>query len=353
MNRKKAFLIIIVTFLITSLLLATLQPGLIREIFTSSSLIDAKYAQVDYATNERGTFINVPLDSRPVGRDTVQYLATAAGYDYYEITSGLDSASGDTTYRIGNPTSIQNSLTSTVRNHNYTDTTVVINTSSYFHGGLVANRTPSTYENMDQKINTLKNLITSYTRPEYYVIMQIPRSIPDGRVLAYPSGITSTTKVDGLEAYYNKSIGKAAVQETFDQAVLNWSYIYYSIKDGNAQPSDAYVRNFFADFYTKYKTYLDQYIAVFDQSYAYLNQLYIMKDRDYDFSLVIASDYYPASDFITRNTGKSGFSWIKTDSNGELIRYQEPIMSLNLLNFMITYLVLQFFLERALRHHLF
>ena len=42
MNRKKAFLIIIVTFLITSLLLATLQPGLIREIFTSSSLIDAK-----------------------------------------------------------------------------------------------------------------------------------------------------------------------------------------------------------------------------------------------------------------------------------------------------------------------
>ena len=105
---------------------------------------------------------------------------------------------------------------------------------------------------MDQKINTLKNLITSYTRPEYYVIMQIPRSIPDGRVLAYPSGITSTTKVDGLEAYYNKSIGKAAVQETFDQAVLNWSYIYYSIKDGNAQPSDAYVRNFFSDFYTKY-----------------------------------------------------------------------------------------------------
>ena len=167
MNCKKALLIVVVTFLITSLILAIMQPGLIREALSMASLSDAKYQQVDYATNERGTFINAPLDSRPIGREYIQNLAVTAGYNYVEISSGLDYANGDNSYRAGNPTTVQTSLANAVRANNYTDTTVVINTSSYFHGGLIANRMLSSYANMDQKMSSLKNLLTSYTRPTY------------------------------------------------------------------------------------------------------------------------------------------------------------------------------------------
>lgn len=321
MNRKKALLIVVVTFLITSLILAIVQPGLIREALSMASLSDTKYQQVDYATNERGTFINVPLDSRPIGREYIQNLAVTAGYNYLEISSGLDSANGDNVYRAGNPTTVQNSLANTVRSNNYTDTTVVINTSSYFHGGLVANRLPSAYANMDQKISSLKTLLSTYTRPTYYVIMQVPRTIPDTRTIAFPSGVTSTTKVDGLEAYYNKANKKTATQVTFEQALLDWSYLYFYQKAGNTLPQDAYVRNFYNDFYAKYKTYLDAYINVYEQSYLYLNQLYTMKNQGYKFNLIISSDYYVTSNFINNNAGKTGFSWIKKDSAGKAIPY--------------------------------
>jgi len=321
MNRKKALLIIVVTFLVTSMLLAIVQPGLIKEVLTTSSLIDSKYQQVDYATNERGTLINVPLDSRPVGRDNVENLAIAAGYDYYEISSGLDSASGDSIYYSGNPTSIQNSLKSTVKKHNNSDTTVIINGSSYFNGGLLATRNPDSYANMDSKITALKDVIDTYDKANYYVIFQVPRTIPDERVLPFPKGITSTTKVDGLEAYYNKSVGKAAVQETFEQALLNWSYIYFYKLTHYSNPQATYVMDFYNDFYQKYQTYLDDYVAIYNQSYAYLNQLYIMKNQSYDFRMIVASDYYVTSSFIANNAGKSGFSWIKTDSNGKAIPY--------------------------------
>lgn len=321
MNRKKALLIVVVTILITSIFLATVKPGLIQEIWQQTSLADAKYQQTDYATNERGTLINVPLDSRPVGRDNVENLAIAAGYDYYEIASGLDSASGETRYYAGNPTTVQNSLKNVVKSHNSKDTTVIINTSSYFNGGLVASRGYTSYSNMDQKINTLKNLLDSYTRPTYYVIMQVPRSIPDPRVLAYPSGVTATTKVDGLQAYYNRSQNKTAVQETFDQALLDWTYLHYSKKVNYSASFPTYANNFYNDFYAKYKNYLDAYNATFEEAYAYLNQLYILKNNDYEFSLVVASDYYVTSDFILENAGKSGFDWIKKDENGEVIRY--------------------------------
>lgn len=321
MNCKKALLIVVVTFLITSLILAIMQPGLIREALSMASLSDAKYQQVDYATNERGTFINAPLDSRPIGREYIQNLAVTAGYNYVEISSGLDYANGDNSYRAGNPTTVQTSLANTVRVNNYTDTTVVINTSSYFHGGLIANRMLSSYANMDQKMSSLKNLLSSYTRPTYYVIMQVPRTIPDTRVLAFPSGITATSKVDGLEAYYNKANKKTGGQVTFEQALLDWTYLYYSQKAGNTLPQDAYVRNFYNDFYGKYKAYLDSYLGVFEQSYAYLNQLYIMKNQNYKFNLVISADYYVTSNFINSHAGKSGFAWIKKDATGKAIPY--------------------------------
>ena len=56
-----------------------------------------------------------------------------------------------------------------VSKNNSSDTTVIINTSSYFTGGLVGSRCAAQYENTDTALKELLSLVTDYTQPKYYI----------------------------------------------------------------------------------------------------------------------------------------------------------------------------------------
>ena len=68
-----------------------------------------------------------------------------------------------------------------VKNVSSKDTTVIINASSYFTGGLIGSRCASQYQNTDEALKELLSLVTDYPQPKYYVNIAMPRNLPESR----------------------------------------------------------------------------------------------------------------------------------------------------------------------------
>lgn len=173
----------------------------------------------DGKSNIRGTIINVPIDSRPISRSNFANLVESAGYKYIEFSEGLDVNENEwETYIAGDTELLREDIESKFSyvgdDYNKERTTMIINGSSYFLGGLVATSDYNAYEDMDTKIQNLKSLVSTYNNIEYYVIFNIPRTLPDDRVLEYPEGTIDSTKVSGMEDYYNAEVNGTTLQQT-------------------------------------------------------------------------------------------------------------------------------------------
>ena len=285
----------------------------------------------------RGTILNVPIDSRPITTSNFQYLVEAAGYQYCEVgTADLDKMGAKQTYTPGDSAEVRDSLTQWVAYglSDPSNTTVIINTASYFFGGLMASRSPKQYNNMKEKIKQLETTITNYNDPEYYVIITIPRTYPDSRVLKFP--MSANAKVKGLQEYYKECEGsKNGViftdnQTTFQDAVLEWVYFRYWQKIDNNKWSQlpVYAKQFCSEFYNSNKNFLENYYSTYEKSYEYIEELLKLNNRlkksGYkQFTLIVGSDDFAVSPFISKNVvnaGKNNFNYIQKNKDGKIVK---------------------------------
>lgn len=279
------------------------------------------------STNTRGTIINAPIDSRPVSRSNFSYLVGAAGYDYKEISDGLDYMGTDgTTYYGGNPSTVRSELSSTVSNYNNADTTVIVNASSYFFGGLVEVNNYEKYNNID--VSAISSLISNNINPTYYVVINLPRTLPDFRVIPLPSGISSEySQVSGLQDYY-ASTTSPATSTSFYEATAEWGYFHYynkiKAKQNNTTELEIfkqlpeYVQEFCKKFYNKYPTFLDNYGGMYENFLTFLNQtnsqLSSISNAKYQILVTTSDMILPW--FISQHVGEAGssnFNYIESE----------------------------------------
>lgn len=347
---KKYFKIIVVMILVATIV------GTIVIINSSNKIASVQKVTMADTTNNgidsaRGTIINVPVDSRPVNTSNFSYLVNAAGYNYKEITDGMDSMGADgETYNQGDSAKIRTATATAVANSNTNNTTVIINTASYFCGGLTGARDYAQYDitKKDSKINELKTLITTNTNPTYYVVLTLPATVIEDKCISVP-----TENVSGLDAYYHRDVVKDITTLTtttpFKDAATTWAYFKYYQQVKSMETGDdvttifktlpQYVQNFCNEFYDKYNTqqttkYLDNYVAMYSNSYAYLMGLAQLKAQGVNFKLVVNIDNLALSPFITSHisdAGKTNFEYIEKDSNGNVKKYSGPYYLMKLI----------------------
>ena len=332
----------------TILIIITIFFILIKSIFFTKIQKNISSGEIqnvsssDGITSQRGIILNVPIDSRPISRNNFEYLVKAAGYDYVEFNGYLDENELEwEIYKAGDSKAQRNEINQEFKlngeKYNKSNNTMIINGSSYFFGGLVATSDPKAYENMETKIQHLKELVSTYNNIEYYVIFNIPRTLPDSRVLEYPEGMVDGTKVSGMEDYYNAEVkGETLEKKTyFNEAVTEWLYMRYynKVKGGDTFSTwPYYVQKFCSDFYNEYSTFLEEYVLIFEESINYLEELLKVKQElkdtgKKDFTLIVTQNDVYISDFFTKNIKRAGsenFTMIEQYVNSQKIIKHSP-----------------------------
>ena len=295
----------------------------------------------------RGTILNIPIDSRPITRSNLYYLMEAAGYDGIEVgTQYLDSMDQDKKYHVGDSAGVRESLSRTLSRYNLDNSsnTIIINTASYFFGGLIGSRSYTQYGDREEKINDLREIVTQYNMPEYYVIIQMPRIYPDNRILEFPLSVennsyyglqhTLYTPTKGLQEYYKEYIGESYNAEEatyFQDAVIEWIYCrYWQKADGHSWSQfPQYVKDFCIDFKNAYSDFLENYDSAYSESFYYMSDLIdlnseLQAEGKKPFNLIISVDDYTASPFIAEhldNGEDPDFNYISQDQNGNIVKY--------------------------------
>lgn len=179
------------------------------------------------------TIITAPLDSRPI---STKYLGnlTALGGDSLIVAGegNLDYfASDNTINRFADSNAVRADLLRLVKKNNNADTTFIINTSSALTGGLVGSRCGVNYENMDEGLADLFNIMHRYSNPTYYVHLVMPRNLPETRGnKIWPD----ETPVRGLGYYYlqhnpnceqSQTISERFSNVSPSQALMEWGYV--------------------------------------------------------------------------------------------------------------------------------
>ncbi len=286
----------------------------------------------EVTVEETRNLINVPIDSRPVSRSKFSNLVTAAGYNYLEVTEGITdyvNNNQNNSWVLGNSSATRNQLTNLVSTNNTSDTSVIINTTSYLFGGLGASRSPILYNDLSA-LDQLQNLVSTYNEPTYYITAVLPRVLPEQRVDDWSWPI----KVGGLKYYINGE-NNENYKITYPEALVEWYYLKYmneATNSYNSWPSS--VKKFYNNFYTwyaggektdwEYQTYNSnvvkpwEYENMYKQFYEMYKKLLSIQNVS-NSELIILVDDYELPSFIASNQDK--YDWILKDVNGDAIKY--------------------------------
>ena len=265
-------------------------------------------------TKETKTIINVPIDSRPVTRLNFETLVKAAGYNYLEVSSGLDNYSGSTWY-AGNIDSVQNDLENKLASVKTKDNAVILNLSSYMFSGLIGTRNPLMYveANIINSLTRLEKLIKNNPNTTFYINAVIPRTLPDQR--AYSWGSTTEKNILGEKSNY-------------EQIFTEWAYFYYLEQENNiayAKIPSKY-KEFKDRFYKANKSKCDLYINMFEETKnmligtTYSFNLENLLDKYSNVVLTLGVDDYELPDTIENLAKDSSNTWIPKE-NGFAIKY--------------------------------
>lgn len=292
------------------------------------------------------TLITAPLDSRPISIEYLNNLADMAGDEF--ISAGkesLDYFSDDIERNhFGNSKKVRKEIKNAVSSHNTSDTTVIINTSSYITGGLVGSRCYSNYVGYEEGLKDLYSLITTYTEPTYYLHLVMPRNLPETRNnKIWPD----ENKLRGLGYFYlryhTNSPQKEEIEERFSRVtptefIMEWSYVENKrLELGilGLTPWERDYINFFDDQYKNqepYKAYLENYKKTFEhtaqvfqsimrwQKKGLLNEIVIGND-DFQLpsSIVYFYEHTSDNDWITLEKGSPvKFSFARSYMTGNV-----------------------------------
>ena len=224
------------------------------------------------------TVITSPVDSRPISTSYLENLVSINNDKLITIDSSyLDMFTADTE-KFADSKKVRELIRENVSKNNSSDTTVIINTSSYFTGGLVGSRCAAQYENTDTALKELLNLVTDYTQPKYYINIAMPRNLPETRgQKIWPD----EEKIKGLSYFYLQSNpnceDREKIESTYSlvspsQFLLEYGYVYNKQSEkGSYQLTDW--EKAFLDYCNKnyvnnktYGQYIKNYITPFSET---------------------------------------------------------------------------------------
>ncbi|MCC8014976.1 MAG: DUF4127 family protein [Eubacterium sp.] len=250
-----------------------------------------------------------PIDSRPVSTDYLERLSAVSGDSFVCVSDdSLDFFSGKTDLdHNGNSAAVREQIYKMAEENSSSDSTFIINMTSYLTGGLVGSRSGENYKDLNEAVESLEKLMTDFPEPNYYINISMPRTLPDTH---FGEIWTDEKTYSGLGSFYLKAnpdsgrayeIASSYSRVTASQLLLEWSYVKNHKAMGEISDwEEAFLKYFNKNFETKdpYKQYLSSYRAPYSavsQVGAKLMKLY---KQGLDFELIITEDDFQLPDFI-------------------------------------------------------
>ena len=277
------------------------------------------------------TIITVPIDGRPISDEYLGNLAKVGGDNF--IAVGNDNMDFFSSYEpdnhIANSKEIRKELYNTVANNNTTDTTVIINTSSYITNGLVGSRCGINYNDKDEALNDLKQLVTDFKNPKYYINLAMPRSLPETRFnQIWPDNNNMT----GLGHYYlihnkddinHEEISARFTSVTPIQYIMEFSYIDNKASEIGYKNLTPWEQDFITHFNNEvknnelYKEYVNYYKEPYLQSRNIFETLLNWQTEGLINEIIISTDDLQIPNSISYfNTKKA--NWVQNKNNSPI-----------------------------------
>jgi hypothetical protein len=277
------------------------------------------------------TVVTAPIDSRPISCDYLADLAALSGDTVvYPDKEDMDLFSNnDADNHFADSAKVRESIYELTGENNKENTTVIINTSTYFTGGLVGSRVGSNYKDIEKGLADLRQLTEDYDKPYYYVNLTTPRSLPETR---FNSVWRDTDTVNGLGYYYLKynpdCEDSAYIKATYSkvtpvQLLMEFSYVSGKVSENVSLT--AWEREFYravnSSYMSKdpYKTYLNNYIEPFNRSVDLMKGLMQLKAEGLIDEIVISTDDLQLPNSVSYFYSK-GADWVQSES-GSAVKY--------------------------------
>lgn len=301
--------------------------------FLKNILISAIFSGIIGTTAFAGTVITAPIDSRPVSNEYLKNLVEINGDRLlYPQSKNLDIFSGGKNDHFANSNEIRKDIKSFVAKNNNEDTTVIINSSTYFTGGLVGSRNSSQYNDIEKGIDELYSLINTYKKPSYYINIAMPRNLPDSRGGAIWSD--DGKSLYGIGHFYNyddKSEVLDYIKINYDvvspsEFLLEWGYVYNKSFEKGVENISDWEREFLKycdEIYSKdeYKQYMNNYKKIFSETAEIFKSIMRWQRAGLLTEIIIGNDDLQLPDFIYyMNNNSDNKDWIDT-VNGSPVKY--------------------------------
>ena len=277
------------------------------------------------------TVVTAPIDSRPISCEYLADLAALSGDTVvYPDKDCMDFfASDESLNRFADSAKVRQSIYKLTGENNKESSTVIINTSTYFTGGLVGSRIGSCYGDIDTAMEDLRTLSEDYPLPYYYVNLTTPRSLPETR---FNSIWRDADTIHGIGSYYlsynpgceDSAYIKAHYADiTPTQLLMEYSYVSGKHSEGVALTD--WERDFYKDVKNNYmgkepyKTYLNNYIEPFEKSVKIMQGLIELKKEGLIDEIVISTDDLQLPDSIAYFYSK-GAPWVQSEA-GSAAKY--------------------------------
>lgn len=255
------------------------------------------------------TVFTAPIDSRPVSTDYLGRLAEIAGDGFVCVDKDkLDFFSGKADKdHIGDSKAVREQIYDLAGKNNSSDSTFIINMTSYVTGGLVGSRSGENYGGLKDSLKDLEKLLRDYPQPKYYINLSMPRTLPDSRF----GPVWSDSRIyEGLGSFYLKrnpdSPQKSEIASKYShvsapQLLLEWSYVKNHEAMGELSDWERdFLDNFRKKFETKdpYRQYLYNYRRPYLRIAELGSGIMALHKKGLDFELVLSVDDLSLPDFI-------------------------------------------------------
>lgn len=224
------------------------------------------------ATAFSETIITAPIDSRPISTDYLEKLANLQGdcvilpEDKY-----LDLFTQDgSVEKLADSPRIRKEIEDKVKINNHEDTTVILNCSTYFSGGLVGSRAGANYQGTEEGLEDLYHLVSEYSKPSYYVNISMPRNLPETRgQKIWPD----EEKIRGLSFFYlqdhPEDRNKETIRTKFSyvtpiQFLMEYSYVLNKSEELGKESLESFEKS--------YLSYVERVICSDKEKLSYIEQ---------------------------------------------------------------------------------
>lgn len=287
------------------------------------------------STAMASTIITAPLDSRPISTKYLSNLTALCGDSL--IIAGENNldyfASDNSINRFADSKAVRVDLLGLAKKNNNADTSFIINTSSALTGGLVGSRSGANYENLDEGLANLFNIMHRYSNPTYYVHLVMPRNLPETRGNEiWPDD----TPVKGLGYFYlqhnpnseqAKTINERYGSVSPSQALMEWGYVECKKTELGIEAlspwEQEYLEDFTQNYYSSeiYGKYTQKYILPFKATAEIFKSIIRWQKNGTVDEIIIGNDdsQLPASiSYLYSNT--ESHNWIQLE-DGSPIKY--------------------------------